>query len=103
MTKKQLKDKAERKRLRDDDKLKAYAAKTVLDVISVIPVYVMLETYGWKNKRLAQFIREYSKLITAVSKNNVSIDALSEQIFAETGIKYSDGEWFDTRRKNERA
>ena len=42
MTKKQIKDKAERKRLRDDDKLKAYAAKTVLDVISVIPVYVML-------------------------------------------------------------
>ena len=48
MTKKQLKDKAERKRLRDDDKLKEYAAKIVLDKISIIPVYVMLETYGWK-------------------------------------------------------
>lgn len=98
MTKKQLKDKAERKRLRDDDKLKAYAAKTVLDIISVIPVYVMLETYGWKNKRLARFIQEYSKLITAVSKRDVSTDALAEQIYVETGIRYDNGEWIDTRR-----
>lgn len=37
MTKKQLKDKAERKRLRDDDKLKEYAAKIVLDKISNYP------------------------------------------------------------------
>lgn len=48
------------KKARHDERLKERltmdAAQVCMDVLGVVPVYVLLEQYGWKRKRLTRFI-----------------------------------------------
>lgn len=90
--------KEQRKRVRDDEKLQYDAAKVCMDVLSVVPVYVLLEQYGWKNKRLARFISRYAKVMNDVNKKKVSPKALADEILSQAKIKYDDGDWYDVRK-----
>ena len=60
----------------------------------------MLEQYGWKKKRLSRFILRYSKIIDDLAKKKISVEALGEQILTETGLRYDDGSWYDTKAKH---
>ena len=91
--------KEQRKRVRDDEKLKLDAAKVCMDVLSVVPVYVLLEQYGWKNKRLKEFIVRYQKVMLDVNKGKVSTKALAEEILSQANIRYDDGDWYDVSKK----
>ena len=94
--------KAERKRVREDEKLKMDAAKVCMDVLSVVPVYVLLEKYGWKNKRLSEFISRYAKVMLDVNKGKITTRALAEEILSQANIKYDDGDWYDVRKEDEK-
>ena len=100
MTKHQQRQKELRRRLREDEKFRRESAQISIDVLSVIPVYIMLEQYGWKRKRLTRFIKRYSKIIDDLAKKRISIEALGEQILSETGLRYDDGSWYDTKAKH---
>lgn len=86
-----------RRKLREDEAFKREAAQLSIDVLSVVPAYIMLEQYGWKRIRLSRFINRYAKIIDDISKKKVSTDTLAEEIYQQTGIKYDEGTWIDTR------
>ncbi len=99
MNKYQQRQKELKRRLKEDEKFRRQSAQISIDVLSVVPVYVMLEQYGWKRKRLTRFIKRYSKVIADIAAKKISVEALGEQIFSETGLKYDDGSWWDTKAK----
>lgn len=99
LSKYQQKQKKMRRQLREDEKLRREAAGLSINVLSVVPVYVLYELCGWKRIRLSRFIRRYSKIIADIASGKVSPEALAEQLMYETGIKYADGEWYDLKAK----
>lgn len=99
MNKHQLRLKEMRKRLREDEKFRRDSAQLSIDVLSVVPVYIMLEQYGWKRIRLSRFINRYAKIIDDIAKKKISPETLAEEIYSQTKIKYDDGSWYDTREK----
>lgn len=98
MTKHQQKQKELRRRLREDEKFRRESAQISIDVLSVVPVYVLLELCGWKNKRLTRFILRYSKIIDDLAKHRISVEALAEEISTKAKLKYDDGSWYDVRK-----
>lgn len=100
MNKYQKKQKEIRRRLREDEKFRRDSAQECITILSVIPVYVMLEQYGWKRVRLSRFVRRYSKIVADIAAKKISPEALAEEIYSQTGIKYDDGSWWDTRAKD---
>lgn len=101
LTKHEKRLKAQRKRLREDDKLRMAAAKISASALGVVPVYVLLELYGWKRIRLTRFIKRYIKVMQDIYDKKISTDALNEEILHQTGLRYDkqQGMWFDTRAK----
>lgn len=99
MNKYQQKQKELRRKLREDEAFRRKSAQISIDVLSVVPVYIMLEQYGWKRKRLTRFIHRYSKVIADIASKKITVEALGEQILSETGLKYDDGSWWDTKAK----
>lgn len=100
MTKHQQRQKELRRRLREDEKFRRESAQISIDVLSVVPVFILLEQYGHKRKRLTRFIKRYSKIIDDLAKKNITIEALGEQILLETDLQYDDGSWYDTKAKH---
>ena len=98
MTKHQQKQKELRRRLREDEKFRRESAQISIDVLSAVPVYVLLELCGWKNKRLTRFILRYSKIIDDIAKHRISVEALAEEISTKAKLKYDDGSWYDVRK-----
>lgn len=99
MTKHQQRQKELRRRLREDEKFKRDSAQISIDVLSVVPVYILLEMLGWKRKRLTRFILRYSKIIDDLAHKRISTERLAEQIEIETGLQYNDGSWLDMKGK----
>lgn len=99
MNKHQQRQKEMRRRLREDEKFRRDSAQLGIDVLSVVPVYIMLEQYGWKRIRLSRFIRRYAKIIADIASKKVTPDTLAEEIYSQTGIKYENGNWWDTKAK----
>ena len=91
--------KAQRKRLREDDKLRMDAAKMSAKALGVVPVYVLYELYGKKRIGLSRFIKRYIKVMQDIYDKKVTTDALNEEIFRQTGLRYDkeQGMWFDTK------
>lgn len=95
--------KQQRRELRKNQNITLDAAKVCMDVLGVVPVYVLLEQYGWKTKRLSRFIQRYSKVMLAVNSSKISVNALADEILQETNIKYDDGDWFDMTEERRKA
>ena len=100
MTNHQKRQKELRRRLREDEKFKRDSAQISIDVLSVVPVYILLEMLGWKRKRLTRFVLRYSKIIDDLAKKRISTERLAEQIEMETGLRYDDGSWWDMKAKH---
>lgn len=93
MTKHQQKQKELRRRLREDDKFRRESAQLSINVLSVVPVYILLEKYGWKRKRLSRFIMRYQKIIDDIANKRLTTQALAEELKQLTKIEYDDGIW----------
>ena len=89
------------KKARHDERLKDRltmdAAQVCMDVLGVVPVYVLLELYGWKRIRLSRFIQRYAKVMQDVTTKKVSIKALEDEIYQQTKIRHDNGDWYDDR------
>ena len=88
-----------KQRLREDESFRREAAQLSINVLSVVPVYIQMEMYGHKRIRLSRFINRYAKIIDDIAKGKVSPETLAEEIYSQTGIKYDDGSWYDTKEK----
>ena len=97
LTKREQKLKAQRKRIREDEKLTRDAAILCMNVLGVVPVYVQMQQYGWKRIRLSGFLKRYVKIMDDVNDKKISTEALQEEIFRQTGLKHNEGQWFDTK------
>ena len=95
----QQRQKELRRKLREDEKFFRDSAQLSINVLSVVPVYIMLEQYGWKRIRLSRFIRRYATIIADIASKKVTPDSLADEIYQQTGIKYDDGNWWDTKTK----
>lgn len=99
LTRYQQRQKELRRKLREDEKFFRDSAQLSINVLSVVPVYIMLEQYGWKRIRLSRFIRRYATIIADIASKKVSPQSLADEIYQQTGIKYDDGNWWDTKAK----
>lgn len=95
MNKYQQKLKKDRQRIRHDEKLQYKAGQLCMNVLGVVPAYVMCVEFGWGNKRLSRFIERYSKVIKAVNTKQISIQRLEEEILNRTRLKHDEGSWYD--------
>lgn len=95
MNKYQQKLKKDRARIRDDERLQQKAGQLCMNVLGVVPAYVLCVEFGWGNKRLTRFIQKYSKVLNAVNTKQISIPRLEEEVFNRTKLKHDDGNWFD--------
>lgn len=95
MNKYQQRLKKDRQRIRHDEKLQYQAGQLCMNVLGVVPAYVMCVEFGWGHKRLTRFIEKYSKVLNAVNTKQISIPRLEEEIFNRTKLKHDDGNWYD--------
>lgn len=93
MTKHQQKQKELRRRLREDEKFRRDSAQLSINVLSVVPIYILLEQYGWKRKRLSRFIMRYQKIIDDIANKRLTTQALADELKQLTNIEYDDGIW----------
>ena len=100
LTKREQKLKQQRKRMREDKKITRDAAIICMNVLGVVPVYVLMEQYGWKRIRLSRFLKRYVKIMDDVNDRKISPEALADEIFHQTGIKHDNGHWTDTRARD---
>ena len=59
MNKYQQRLKKERARFRNDEKLKYKAGQLILNVLGVVPVYILCVEFGWGRIRLTRFLERY--------------------------------------------
>lgn len=93
MTKHQQRQKELRRRLREDEQFRRESAQLSINVLSVVPVYILLEQYGWKRKRLSKFIMRYQKIIDDIANKKLTTQALADELKQLTKIEYDDGIW----------
>lgn len=89
MNKHQQRLKEMRRQERIDHKLVYKGAETALGVLMVIPLYVLHTKFGFGNKRLQDFMREFYRLYELVKDDKVRIDTLINSLDAETGLLYN--------------
>lgn len=99
MNKQQRHAKEKRYLERQQKKMTEDGAKLAIDVLGVIPVYVLHEAFGFGHDRLTKYILEYQRIMTAVIKDQVKLDTLAEIVNADTGLRHDDGAWYDEGRK----
>ena len=95
MNKYQQRLKKDRARIRHDEKLQYKASELVINIMGVVPAYVLCVEFGWGNKRLARFIQQYSKVLNAVNTKQISIPRLEEEIMNRAKLKHDNGNWYD--------
>lgn len=99
MNKYQQRLKKDRARIRHDEKLQYQAGQLCMNVLGVVPAYVMCVEFGWGHKRLSRFIEKYSKVINAVSTKQIPIQRLEEEILNRTQLRHDDGSWYDMKEE----
>lgn len=97
MNKYQQKLKKDRQRIRHDEKLQYKAGQICMNVLGVVPAYVMCIEFGWGHKRLSRFIEKYRKILNAVNTKQISIQRLEEEILNRSKLRHDDGSWYDMK------
>lgn len=95
MNKYQQKLKRDRARIRNDERLQYKAGQLILNVLGVVPVYILCVEFGWGNIRLTRFLERYMKVLNAVNTKQISIQRLEEEIENRTHLRHDDGSWYD--------
>lgn len=75
-------------------------AELALDVLQVIPVYVLMNVFGFGNTRLERFLKEFFRIYQKVMTGKVSCNTLASEIEMKTGIRIdlATGDVFNTRK-----
>ena len=95
MNKYQQKLKKDRARIRHDEHLLYKAGQLVLNVLGVVPVYILCVEFGWGRIRLTRFLERYMKVLNAVNTKQISNHRLEEEIENRTHLRHDDGSWYD--------
>ena len=95
MNKYQQKLKKDRAEIRHNEKLQYKAGQLILNVLGVVPVYILCVEFGWGRIRLTRFLERYMKVLNAVNTKQISIQRLEEEIENRTHLKHDDGSWYD--------
>lgn len=66
------------------------AVNLAVNLMLVIPCYVLREQFGFGNKRMEKYITEFHRLYQAVVKDKVKISTLADSVEHDTGIKIAD-------------
>jgi hypothetical protein len=87
MNKRDKKRKEHRYLERQADKLKKEGAEQAIDMLYVLPLYVLREQFGFGNVRLVRFIDRFNSIAKQIHENKVPLRTLVEHIEYETGIR----------------
>lgn len=99
MTKRQKRAKEKRYLERQQKKMTLDGAQIAVDVLGVIPAYVLHEAFGFGYARMTRYILEYQRILSTVTKGGVKLETLAAVIEADTGLLYSDGGWEDKGKR----
>ena len=85
---------------RQKQKMTQEGASLAVDILGVIPVYVLHTMFGFGHDRLVRYIEEWHRIMNAVTTEKVKLTTLADDV-SDTGVKYDpkDGTWYDTGRK----
>ncbi len=99
MNRHQRRLKQNRRQERIDRADKFEAANLAVNLMLVIPCYVLREQFGFGNKRMEKYITEFHRLYQAVVKDKVKISTLADSVEHDTGIRIADdGEIWNVRK-----
>lgn len=100
MNKRELKAKAERRRKRLDEKQLQKSAETALEILNVLPVYVLRTKFGFGNERCERYIREFHRVYRAMIQKEVKFETLRDSVEAETGLQFNveEMEWRNLKK-----
>lgn len=100
MDKLRLKRKKKNRNVKMEQKNILNGAELAVDVLQVIPVYVLMNLFGFGNKRLERFFVEFLRIYNKVMSGKVSCVTLAREIEMKSGIKIdlATGEVFNTRK-----
>jgi len=96
MNKRDKKRKEHRYLERQADKLKLQGAEQAIDMLYVIPLYVLREQFGFGNVILMRFIERFNQITEQLGHKKVPLRTLVDHIEYETGIKLQDNAVINT-------
>lgn len=99
MNKRMRRAKEQRYIERQERKVKTDATSLAIDVLEVIPVYILHEIFGMGHDRLIKYIKEFDRLTCLVADRKVKLETLASCIEMETGLMYKQDEWTDKGKK----
>lgn len=87
MTGYERKLKMQRRLEREADKLKKEGTDTAINILQVLPVYVLATRYGFGNLRLERFITELYRLTGKVKNDENLLATMINELEYDKGIK----------------
>ena len=95
-----LKRKKNRRREKLEKKQVMDGAEIAVDVLQVIPVYVLMNLFGFGNVRLERFLMEFFRIYQKVMTGKVSCNTLASEIEMKSGIRFdlATGDVFNIRK-----
>lgn len=96
MTKHQIKLKKNRREVRNIQAVKNEGYKAAVDVLMVLPMYVLRKKFGFGEKRLAEYMREFNRIIDETIQRKIDTTVLAEELIQGTKIEYDSKkrEWY---------
>lgn len=90
MDKQQIKLKIQRNKERKLEKVNKRQMEMAFEMLTIIPVYVLHEEFGFGSIRLERFLFKLFKLANDISNDKVELSTLANIVDADTGIKYQE-------------
>ena len=88
MNRHQKRLKQSRRQERIDRVSKFETASLALNLMVVLPCYVLREQFGFGNKRMEKYLTEFHKIYQAVADGKVKLSTLADSIEHDTGISF---------------
>ena len=99
MNRQQRRLKEQRLLQRRADSIKNDGTMTAINILQVIPLYMLATEYGFGNVRLDRFLTRLYALVEQVSKDNKILDRMRDVLEHDKGIRISFSEK-DNRAEN---
>ena len=89
MNKLQKRQKEQRYLAKQADKLRQKGVQDAIDILQVLPVYVLMTKYKFGNVRLERFITELWRLTLKVQQNKELLNTIVNDIEMTSGLKFN--------------
>ena len=100
MNRQQRRLKEQRQLQRRADSLKHDGTMTAINILQVIPLYILGSEYGFGNVRLDRFLRRLYALVEQVSKNDRILELMCDELERNKGIRITLSSTEDNRSEN---